>query len=540
MFMIDEAIFKSLLLPIPFSSIKGGMIQFNRRILEIGIQQNELRSYVIQQLVDFNDSFEFSSDFTSILNETISASLIDDVSLGSSYISLLGKLHNVNPVLEALSIRLLLSELLFIKDMAERYQMSSSKIRAILVNQDSRLSDVTVKDISTVLTELGFSMSISPTCIMQMMRSDQEASYSIFADAELDDSLLILDEIGEMLGYPSSVSAAIEVIRLDDSNLKYVQMLHYQLAILEWYDHPLVNLYEFSPRSVSAGKLFERYEHLISTGNPFLNNAKGVPVMTEDWPDSRKRNEYSAAHSLFDVLKGFSSLTYPAAREFARNIRCWIERYTLSRETTTVTIDQFSSKESVMHFLMKSIVSPTNTHGIIEQRIVDFLSTFEIRGILNNSIKGVGDSVYASNYSKNKLGDIEVVDNSKLKIVAYEPHAGSLNHVYVEGHIKSFRRVLSRRLSSVAEVSAVENWLIKVIFVAHSLVDLPKSITQSIHGVEVEFSWITYSDLLSDSIIKDVDVPYFNSVFTKRLNSKYSPQYSRDYVIELMYSFISE
>src|SRR5690606_17827723 len=93
--------------------------------------------------------------------------------------------------------------------------------------------------------------------------------------------------------------------------------------------------------------------------------------------------------------------------------------------------------DTISQIVSKIASGPTSTYGILEQRLLDVLTSIK-HSEQNWRPRGLRDSVNTNNTSKKKLGDVDYQDSSAYKITAYEAHGGKLNKIYLEGHIKTF------------------------------------------------------------------------------------------------------
>lgn len=310
----------------------------------------------------------------------------------------------------------------------------------------------------------------------------------------------------------------------------YLQMLHWCLTPIEFYDHPVSFLYEFSPRGQTAVSIFENYPAV--TGNPFLNNAKAVQTLDYAWARHRGGEN---AHALVSLLSSTDSLPLRPRQEIARILRAWVCRVIELRSVPEVAIDIDYSDDTLAGISEAVAREQTQTQGVIEQRVVDLLATlaYHKEGWRE---KGIGDGVNVSNFSQHKLGDIEFVNVDERTAVALEAHGGHLTNLYVAEHIRSLSRVIEQRLrESWAALDEAEAWKITVKFIAHSHADnLP--LRRSIHGVNVTFDYLDYSSLLSLAFTESTPADReqkFNRILLDELNSPKVRQSARDKFLQI-------
>ena len=138
----------------------------------------------------------------------------------------------------------------------------------------------------------------------------------------------------------------------------------------------------------------------------------------------------------------------------------------------------------------------TYTQGVIEQRVVDALAVlvFDEPGW---RARGLGDGVNASNFSRHKLGDIEFTNIDDRYAIALEAHGGHLSATYVKDHARSLSRIIEQRLAeSWSAIDDPEEWIVEVLFVAHTRDTSGLPTTETLHNVNVVYKYIDYSELV--------------------------------------------
>jgi hypothetical protein len=160
--------------------------------------------------------------------------------------------------------------------------------------------------------------------------------------------------------------------------------------------------------------------------------------------------------------------------------------------------------------------------GIVEQRYVDAVTVANKAADGDwRAPRGLGDSVNASNLSRKKFGDIEFKHLRERRIEAYEAHGGVLTEGYVRDHLSSLPYVLEFRTSELEDRGAIEDWQLKVIFVAHDFRgNLPEN--ANIDGMPVEITYETYEEFAPDAIDNGM-VDAFNDAFVDRINAIQTP-----------------
>jgi hypothetical protein len=166
-----------------------------------------------------------------------------------------------------------------------------------------------------------------------------------------------------------------------------------------------------------------------------------------------------------------------------------------------VTIPERLSSGQRRSLLAAVAADNTQSHGIIEQRLVDALSV-----LLHPDppwlARGVGDAVNANNVSRRKCGDADFQLSTEFSVIAYEPHGGVLTDVYLRGHRRTLEVVLGRRRIEWDEnVAPGLPWTVTVIYVAHStaLAGAMSDYDFTTDSTTVQFRATTYSSLISQA-----------------------------------------
>lgn len=437
----------------------------------------------------------------------------------------------------------LLSRSLFIYHALRFEQMSASQIARILASLESSLY-VPYKAIQVIAKKLGYLPAISVEKLQEIIwPEDSNFANYYFTDSTLEGSIDRCQELCASWLSERNLSEYLRLLVMSPDGSKglkdrdfwpYIQILHWCLLPIEFYDHPVSHLYEFNPRGFVATDLFSRYK-IVSTNNPILNNAKAVAKLDSHWARNRSGEN---AHALVDLLDLLESLPFYGRREVGRVIRGWIVRLIelKSGEYKSIVVDDaYGLAKKLSKFVCSN---ESNTRGVLEQRVVDALSVlvFEKPGW---KAKGLGDSVNASNFSSHKLGDVEFVNVDKRSAIAIEAHGGRVSTPYVNAHRKSLHRIVEQRLSeSWGSLDFAENWRIKVIFVAHEFaVDLPNG--DDIHMVPVEYEYWPYEKLIDMAFngrAEDDISRAFHQYFIQVLNGGSVPQWIRDIAEKIIHS----
>jgi hypothetical protein len=247
-----------------------------------------------------------------------------------------------------------------------------------------------------------------------------------------------------------------------------------------------------------ANAIFDVFpSELAPRGNPILNNFKAVDRITADWAESRDDNR-EKARALVIIVETLSAMSFSPRRQISALIRQALIRYIEINTPASIHLGIITDLSVATRFLQRVAAAPTNTEGVIEQRVVDFLSALEF-GLPDWRPRGLGDPVNATNSSSRKLGDCDFQNITERRCIAVEAHAGRLTDVYVREHLRTLRLNLPARLEEWSRISDTDEWQWSLRFVVHSdrrsgTVDLP---TGTLNGsLEV----LTFVDLVERMI----------------------------------------
>lgn len=395
--------------------------------------------------------------------------------------------------------RRLLSRASLVAHLLGEERFSCSQVARLLAATEASL-DVPHGAVSVIARKLGRLPALQRDAAGQeLWDSDQALSLALFPDSSVKETNTIAgDETNTWLPEVDVESLLRRLSKSDQPGEEpfwpYVQMLHWCLVPIEFYDHPASYLYEFAPRGYVGLDLFARYPTV--TGNPVLNNAKAVQTLNSTWARNRGGDD---AHALVSLLGVIESLPLVPRRQVARVLRAWLVRLIelctikptpikteVTDELFTVVADYVSENE-------------TYTQGVIEQRVVDALSALAY-GKPGWRARGLGDGVNASNLSRHKLGDVEFANVDERRAIALEAHGGHLSATYVKDHARSLSRIVEQRLTeSWSALDEPEAWTIEVLFVAHSRDSQGLPLDDVLHGVNVVYKYIDYHELVNNA-----------------------------------------
>lgn len=233
----------------------------------------------------------------------------------------------------------LLSESGIVLRLAIELRMSSAGI-AEMLGARGQASRWPWKAIQALLVKcgcaptLGFPTQKNDQLVRMLWDEDMRELDETFADAALEDAIVIVAQYASELGMQAELAGLLATFFSDEDAMPlhepYLQILHFQMIIAEFFDHPLTNAYEFSPRGKIAELVFAKYQ--AERANPFLNNLKGVERLDTAWALQRKTPQRAMAISLVSILEAASELPYNPRRRLAKFIRLFLLKVLQLRE----------------------------------------------------------------------------------------------------------------------------------------------------------------------------------------------------------------
>lgn len=206
-----------------------------------------------------------------------------------------------------------ISHINLIIDLIQSHGFTSARLGRVLRQLDSQIL-FSRQSLTDVTQAIKLKPELTEAQLNAVWTRDRNSESTYWADADLASAAEIADTAASDLGFKGSLRQfLLELAPTSDPArfIAHVQMLHYQCIILEFFNHYALDLYEFSPRAEAVSDFFDdNYpSSLVSTGNPFLNNAKSVGTMTRDWAESKKTAERPGARALFSILSGLDDMS---------------------------------------------------------------------------------------------------------------------------------------------------------------------------------------------------------------------------------------
>jgi hypothetical protein len=494
-----------------------------RKWVETGVPSQNLRSVISSALAPNNTMF----------GQTLSSSYFEiHTSLQSRH-----KLSHEQATV-------FLSHAILILRLAYQERMSSAQIARLLSARDSRMAFYW-RAVQSFLSgfKINNTAALEPAITQQQVQDlyalDRILEEESFADATPDDAAEQVVQIARRAGVSDDILDWLILLGGDGREIfpPYLQILLFIGSIAEFYDHAMSYPYEFSPRGQAALWLFDQFPAALveAAANPILNNAKSVDRIDLGWAESKRGGQIAQARALASLLLALEDLSYASKREVAAWVRRWIHRILRSRgdAATLVAVPLLDTTDDLRSIIVRLANVPTQTNGIVEQRILDFL-TESLFGGKEWIGRGIGDAVNASNLSRKKLGDVDYQRLSEQKVNAFEAHAGKVSSVYLEGHKRTLLKPLRLRMEDEwRHVSDPSQWSVDVTFIAHEAAPgIFNNITFLQDGVSLRFSTRTYIDLMTE-VDKEtgLSIELFNRIVVARLNQPYTPQKARNVLV---------
>ena len=529
---------RSMLLPINLNKESECVDRLEDLLTGIlGESTEEHFEWIESQITEWHQSESPTNEFSNITSQILLEGAGDYGEIISKNYFLAHKELVDNQLVSSEQARSFLSHLVLVIRLRDEEKMSSAQISKILdaMNPSAGFGR---RSVEAILKKMKMAPVVTTNNIEDILVSDRLLSESEFGDSELLECAQSITILGNRLGYKTAIGGDLLKL-IDETDVSkftpYLQILHYQCAILELFDHAPKDFYEFSPRGQAATTIFNSYpEPMQRAGNPFLNNAKSVGQVNFPWAAAKKNNEFPGAAALLTILDGLDEMGYAARQELALWIRCFIHRFMAFAIPLETPIPTNLEREHYFRLLTNTAQKNTETRGIIEQRIVDAIG-LALHKIDDGWVaRGIGDSVNASNTSKKKLGDCDFQKIGEHIAIAYEAHGGILTQTYLDEHIRTLPNSIAPRVAEWSTFSKPEAWNVKVIFIAHKF-NAKSPNDFEVDGVKICIEFLTYNEFFNsvgDFINKDL----FNIHVLGPLSQKRTPSFVRQKFIELIQS----
>ena len=379
-----------------------------------------------------------------------------------------------------------------IRTLVVEQHLGLDRIKAVL-----NVPTATFDAINAVIGSIGINPPFSPERIAAIHEADVADVAAFFGDTEPEDAG---STFRGLLGTFSRCEAlADDVIELGLISFEpYQFMLYFELLTLEMTDRfPGRAIYECTPRSNNVKALWNSMYNPTQE-NPYLNNAKSVYSLDEAWAETKlSRQTGNGSIMLADAFDILAELPYTTRRRAAHIIRCYLILIADSRQIKTPL--EPITRDSVKAFIERVGASNSLTKGVLDQRLVDFLTRC-IHPKEDWFARGLGSSVNETNASGRKYGDVEYLElSNRSHIEAYEAHGGGLRDEYIQAHINSLHETVLYHKHEARLRNEPYDMTVRVTYVAHDvsrLVDFHDGYAEEIEDVPFEFRFMTYFDLL--------------------------------------------
>jgi len=444
-----------------------------------------------------------------------------DFELERKYPEIFRKLEGSAGV-EGVAVLALLSHLHLIQDLARNHRFSAARICQVISSLDDRLQ-MDFKTVEIILRAMDALPSLSIPDVRRVLEADKEGAVEELGDAGQAELVDVLQELGCALHLPDDFSSAVQELFAPEGaspTIPYLQVLMCVCAIAPFYDHPSEIMYEFKPRGKFGDLIMDQFpKDLVSTKSAMLNNLKSVYRLSDDWARA-KRGSSGQAFALVTIVSGLSSLSYLPRKILAESIRRVIFRSLENLTPQRIEICEVKSLVELKAILKAVQKGNTATAGILEQRVTDFLACVQLSGG-NWRVRGLGDSVNASNTSSKKLGDLDFQDAVDLKCEAFEAHGGNLNEAYFKDHLLTLEQTLKHRLIEWQRIGDLEMWTCHVTFIAHGFSGI-SNWKGNVEGIACRFTLKTFQEAIAETLGRGIPetqlLEVFNQTVVRSLN----------------------
>jgi hypothetical protein len=422
--------------------------------------------------------------------------------------------------------RWFLSHSFLMIELASKEKLTAAQIARMLAVRDGR-ARFNRHTTEAFLDKMKCGPTLSVEQVQDLFHVDSAEEALFFADASLVQSAEMLDSAAGALGYSESLALNLQQLAPEencDKYTPYLQILHFQCTLAEYFDHAVTDLYEFSPRGKAALWLFDTYpDALTKAGNPFLNNAKSVERADAGWVRMKKKGERPGTAALEGILFNLEMMGFAARRELARLIRLWLHRILrLTRPITNALPSSLSQPE--WDIVINAIgAENSSTYGILEQRVVDALTWGEYTD--GWRARGIGASVNATNISTRRLGDCDYQSSDRKTIFAFESHGGVLTDIYVKEHLRTLKKTFALRRDELEGIAEISDWTIHINFVAHTLMlrDYADGDQVEFEGAILTLRFVTFREFIDHWLVSAPNYEHLDQFVIAPLQKKQTP-----------------
>jgi hypothetical protein len=522
-----------LQLPIRSSYEVAGGVVLSQFLRQRSIRYSDVLTWTLLELGIWKDSGNPSIALRQAVNAVLAADPTGgQIVTGQQYFMLHARLQDGDHGLGHDESTAFLSHMNLAITLVQEHRFTAARLSQVLSQIDSRVS-FRRYSLTAALDAFGLPQELTSEQVDQAYNRDQSFEGVFFADSDLVSGADIAARAAQNLGFKGDLETLLLILAPteDQAFMPYIQTLHCQCMILEYFDHSVIDMYEFSPRGRAMEGLFKRYPpNLVATLNPVLNNFKAVGTITSAWADFRKESLRPKARALFALLSLMNEMSYTARRELAMIVRCWIMLFLrLSGGVVTQLPAMLTANQvnSVITFIRSG---NTSTLGILEQRLVDALAS--LRHSENQWIqRGRGDAVNATNMSQRKLGDCDFQNRETKTIFAYEAHGGALTDVYLRDHRRTLQRVVPLRKPELEAVGDINEWSATIRFIAHGIYVAPPEILV-IDGLRINFELFTFNEFLDSLALEEGFMASISEWFLPPLRARRTPESVRLKLLE--------
>lgn len=437
-----------------------------------------------------NGSREPSRELKDVVNIAI---CVDEAMshLASEYFKLESKLEEKQYMARSHAIALIGCAPL-IRTLVMEQHLGLDRIRAIL-----NVPAATFDAINSVLGSIGIKSTFDPSDIPILHEADVADVAALFGDTSPQEANSTFENLIGSFSRCDTLSS--NIIELGTIGFEpYLFILYFELLTLETTDRfPGKAVYECSPRSTHVKSLWNTMYHPTQE-NPYLNNAKSVYSLDTSWAETKlSKQTGNGSLMLAEVFDILAELPYTTRRRVAHVIRCYL--ILIANERQAKTPLKSASPETVKRFVERVAESNSMTRGVLDQRLVDFLTRIA-HPEDDWFARGLGSSVNETNAAGRKYGDVEYLNlNNRSTIQAYEAHGGSLRDEYVQAHINSLHDTVRYHQGAARQRSETYEMTVEVTYVAHDvsrLVKFHSGYSERIEGIFFTFRFITFYDLV--------------------------------------------